>query len=348
MFKPQYASPEINKDTWNQERKKYLTGSDIAKLMNYIVNGEVNTYGGSIYKFTHDKINPPVPNAFQKAKFRVGHLEEASAIIELKNDAKERYGVDNVDHLFKSHGGYIKDFIRVTLDLEEYFRHDYGTDVHEGIMIHEIKTTSSEDMYLKYESEVHMSFYQACAQLYCHEAAEMLYIHVIPVDGLHGKYPKVACCITRQSECYLRFIKELPLLKQIYEAYLKGEEFFVKEPSKRAVPEYISLAAIEINDLNERIADLELLKKEKEKIIIDYAADNGIASFVASNSISSDRDLEVRIINSSANVVDEKYREEYKRVFAEYRAQCNRYFLGKYVDLYCKKNSVYVNIKYKK
>lgn len=312
-------------DLWLEDRKKYITGSDITFIANYLVYGNETTYGKSIYQFTMDKQYPKEFSSYTKAMFKTGHLEEAGVVSELR----EKYGDSNVTH----EDSYIKDFIRTTQDAQLRVD-DYAC------IIYEIKTVRSMSIYRQYKDGTHPNMFQVCAQLYCNNKAREAVVVVIPVNNLETE--RFEFILNRDSNAYLKFLSLLPTLKDIYTSYMKGEEYFKLEPT---VSDDISAIVEDLENVKKEIYRLEILKKEKEELIKSYLDISGESKFNARNSKTDEYVYTVTKMQREKIVVDEIYKSIHAKTMKHYKDIASNEFIERYPDSLRKEVIEYIIVK---
>jgi hypothetical protein len=307
---------------WLKERKKYITGTDITLIMNYLIYENQTTYGNNIFSFSEDKARPKETSSFQNMIFRIGHLEEACVFEELKLF----YGFNNVTQGIS----YIKNFIRITQDIEVKTK---------GIL-YEVKTTHSQRTYETFLNKTHPAYFQICAQLYCNDNINKVFLRVIPVRELNN--PKLEIEINRNSYLYKIFINHIPILKQVHEEYMKGKEYFIRRSN---VSDDISIIIGEIHDIDDKIEELKLLRRQKQDLIIQYSSMNSKKLLYAKQFNDNDSLYLVNIITKTNNIIDEKYKTEYSNIFKYYKNLAIVLFTEKYPSSLQEKTISYIIIK---
>lgn len=320
-----------NTAEWLEDRKKYITGTDIAQIMNFLIHGNELYYNKSIYNFSADKANPPKPDAFTQKMFNDGHLCEQAFRVKLSNTFPT--------HEILAHKQYTNDIVKVTQDFE-VLRPEKGTSV-----IFEVKTVRSSSAYKSYVDRTHMAHYQACAQLYCNSGAEKVVLYVQPVALLeqNDKYTAVKNVITREDKEYKDFIEQLPVIKEIHNAYMAGREYFVKN-ANLIVPDNITSMICEIKELSREIAEKDARKKYLEDQVLSFAKDKTVDKFTVKHPDYSDREYTVNRITRTSTVIKAEHKAKHKEILEKTKNIALKEFHDNVPDCYEQKTVVYISV----
>lgn len=283
----------MDNECWLETRKKYITGTDVAKILNYYIYGSSSYYGSSIFRFTELKNNPPAISSWMSKKFSDGSLAEYQAFLY----KQKKYGVDNCHrNRFFTNG-----IFSVTLDIEIF----HGNKS----WIEEVKTTASKKYYQEFASMEHFAYFQAAAQLYCTEHNE---VHVkIIYTGKDEHLDNLTRIITRESWQYKSLIEHIDELQVIFETYMAGVEPFsnkgMNTKKLNSIPQNIKDEIIAIKHERERIQDSIANIKNREHSIIEALNRLKIRDFEIDEWI-------VSIVPLAKKVVKEKYKDAVHRV----------------------------------
>lgn len=241
---------DINSDqnAWKEERKKHLTGSNIAQLMWYMVDGEKLMYGSkNIKNFTHDKFNDVKPNEYMQKVYKIGHLYEDY----VHEKVLSRYS-DNEKYKIYRNRAYKKDFIMASLDIEIL---NTETD---RTFIFECKTTSSEKSFQSAKEGRHSLYWQCATQLYVMDNADCVYCTYKFIDKYTDYVEEYHDCITRDSYYYQKLVEYIPRLKEIHELVMQGKEPFFEQKAILLKTKESNKEPSVFNDLCTKIAELRI------------------------------------------------------------------------------------------
>ncbi len=310
---------------WLEARKQKLTGSDVAQIMNFLVNGNKNYYDKSIYKFTHDKTNPKPIGQWKRSLFNEGHLVEANVF----NKLARKYGEDKV----LQNEIFYNDCFMATTDV--LVNIDKGSQ-----LLYEVKATKSESNYQDLQSGNHPAAWQACLQLYCAAPSIQKVIIVgVPIREIAEYLKPVRFEITRDGYHYKTFLKHVDTLKKVFEAYMAGEEYFSRKTSTETdISPEISKCCLEYIEIEKKLAELTEEKNKLSNLIKDFAQINGQEEIQVSNT-------KLSIVKTSRTVVKDEFKKAIKLIEKRHKDNAMDEISSKYADAYEKVESLALRLK---
>ncbi len=141
-----------DKKKFLETRRDYFTGSDIAMLMRFLVDGETKYYENSIFEFTKNKSKTIKVTPEKQAMFNKGHIVE-----DLIFDRKQELFKDCILDQNNMYASEIYTFLSCTTDIEVY----KNNALHHIV---EVKSCNSIDNQELYKSGNHSSIYQCALQ----------------------------------------------------------------------------------------------------------------------------------------------------------------------------------------
>lgn len=226
-------------DEWREERRKYITASDVPRIIAFLKGNNFYTETPSDW-FAKKMGKEEDTSDYKKDLYRKGHLSEERV-------KAERLSGEQYIH---SEIGVLDDWILASLD---------SRNKEKNIII-ELKYSTSQNAISEYRNKTHPNYYQLAAQMYVF-GAEVGAIIISDGDSNEDIIKK----FTVEDEMYQEFIKYLPEIKLVFEALQAGKNFFVKEEDINIRIQGLSDSILETK---EKILELkERLKLSEEKMV---------------------------------------------------------------------------------
>lgn len=227
---------------WKEERKKHLTGTDIAKIMQYLVDGERLYYGEHITKIAYYKFNDSARNKIQKEKMELGHLYEELVHAEALNAYN-----DQNRYIIHRNRALKKDCFMCTLDIEVEDKETNKTT------IVECKLTTSNNLFNSAKEGKHPLYWQCALQLFICDFTDMIHFTLkLQNDDSHKIEDEYISYITRDSFHYKKFLEYIPRLQDVHKILMEGKEPFLENMGQNTL----------FKDICNKLAELRIEEDE--------------------------------------------------------------------------------------
>lgn len=247
-----FDNSKTDEHAWKEARKQHLTGTDIAKIMQYLVDGENSYYGEHITKFTYFKFNATDKNKFMNDKCKLGTLYEEV----IHAEAVKTYD-DPDKYVVHKNRAIKKDCFMVTLDIEVLDK----TTNHTTLV--ECKLTTSENIFQLAKEGRHPLYWQCALQLFVCDFTDIVHftLKLAESDKEYVSY------ITRDSYHYKKLLEYIPRLQEIHKIVMEGKEPFFEQVKDKAFFKEICSQIAELRIKRDEVDDaIKPLKELRDKL----------------------------------------------------------------------------------